>query len=63
MGRGLLAIVSVAGFSVNLFPRVGMTAAGPALLRLKRSEPMSLAAESAVMAPTGDFPFNRQPLR
>jgi len=63
VGRGLLAIVSVAGFTVNFFPRVWMTAAGAALLRLKRSEPMSLAAESAATAPTGDFPLNRQPLK
>jgi len=60
---GPLAIVSDAGFSVDFFLLVRMTAAGPALLKLKRSEPMPLAAESAATAPTGDFPLNRQPLR
>ena len=41
---------------LNPFPPVKLTAAGPVLVRLKKSGPANLAAESAATSPTGDLP-------
>jgi hypothetical protein len=41
---------------LNPSPQVKLTAAGPVLVRLKKSGPVNLAVESVPTAPTGDLP-------
>ena len=45
------------------FPPVRLTVSSPALVQLKRSDPVSLAAESTATVPSGDLPLSWQPLR
>ena len=48
---------------VESFLPLRLTVSSPALVQLKRSDPVSLAAESTATVPSGDLPLSRQPLR
>ena len=62
-GQGVISLsVSHASSEVDSFPAMRLTEYDPVQVQQKTSEPDSLAVDSAVTAPSGEFPLIQQPL-